>query len=143
MSNITYPTQSNTTQGDIVINSKDDTSAKEGYLVKLADAGSEPEVALPTDEADICQYIVLDGATADSDCTVRPLQMGQQVRIKANGTGSAGDKLALATISTNAGEVETLPADADTYYIVGYAEEDFVDGQLVKVRVWPSTETVT
>lgn len=136
-------TQSNTTQGKIRINSGEALTDKEGYLVKLADAGSEPEVLLPTDEADVCLYVVDDGAAHDSDSEVIPLTMGAQIRIKANGTGSSGDQLALATISTNAGEVEALPADADVYFCPGYAEEDFVDGQLVKVRIWPEVVTVT
>lgn len=135
--------QSNTQQGDIVINAGIDLTGKEGYLVKLADQGSQPEVLLPTDEADVCQYVVIDGAALDSDCTVRPLCDGAQVRIRANGTGDAGDVMALATIGTDAGKVEALPADADTYFTVGYAEEDFLDEQFVKVRIFKLTTVVT
>lgn len=116
---------------------------KEGYLVKLADQGTQPEVLLPTDEADVCQYLVVDGGALDTDSEVLPLCDGAQIRIKANGTGNAGDILALATIGTNAGEVETLPADADTYFSPGFAEEDFVDGQLVKCRVFKQTIVVS
>lgn len=135
--------QSNTQQGDIVINAGIDLTGKEGYLVKLADQGSQPEVLLPTDEADVCQYIVTEGGALDTDVTVRPLRDGDQVRVKANGTGNAGDVLALATISTDAGKVETLPADADTYFTAGYAEEDFADEQLVKCRVYKTTTVVS
>jgi hypothetical protein len=68
---------------------------------------------------------------------VRPLVQGEQLRFVAKGTGSAGDRLTHAAPGTAAdkGKVRTLPGGADVYFMVGIAEEDFVDGQYVKVRV--------
>jgi hypothetical protein len=129
--------QSNTKQGLFHVNAGENLTGKEGYLVKAADAGSKLEVLLPTDVADITPYVVEEGAAHDSDCVVRPLVQGEQLRFVAKGTGSAGDRLTHAAPGTAAdkGKVRTLPGGADVYFMVGIAEEDFVDGQYVKVRV--------
>jgi fructose-specific component phosphotransferase system IIB-like protein len=129
--------QSNTKQGLFHVNAGENLTGKEGYLVKAADAGSVLEVLLPTDVADITPYIVEEGATLDSNCVVRPLIQGEQVRFVAKGTGSAGALLTHAAPATAAdkGKLRTVPATADTYCIIAIAEEDFVDGQYVKARV--------
>lgn len=135
--------QTNVQQGKFPINSGIALTGKEGYLVKLADQGTQPEVLLPTDEADVCQYVVDYGGALDTDSEVIPLVQGQQVRLVAKGSGNSGDRLVLADISTAAGKVEKTPTDADTYFAVGYAEEDFADGQHVLCRVWTGEVTVT
>jgi hypothetical protein len=137
--------QSNTQQGLFSCNAGEALTDKEGYLVKTADAGSEMEVLLPTDVADRTLYIVEEGAAHDSDCIVRPLRDGDQVRFVAKSTGSAGALLTHAAPATAAdkGKVRTLPAAADTYFIVGIAEDDFVDGQHVRARVYKETLVVT
>lgn len=136
--------QSNTQQGVFSCNAGESLVDKEGYLVKAADAGSEMEVLLPTDVADRTLYIVEEGAALDSPCIVRPIADGDQVRFIAKGTGSAGALLTHAAPGTAAdkGKVRTLPAGADTYFLVGIAEEDFVDGQHVRARVYKETLVV-
>jgi len=128
-------TQSNTQPGPIVVNSGEDLSASNGYLVKLTDA----EALLPTTTSDLALYVVQDGGEEDADSTVAPLTPHRQVRIKAKGTGSAGNPLVLADPGTAAdkGKVRAVPATAGTYLSPGIAEEDFVDGQLVKIRPMP------
>jgi fructose-specific component phosphotransferase system IIB-like protein len=129
--------QTNVKQGMFHVNSGEDLTGKEGYVVKAADAGSKLEVLLPTDVADITPYIVEEGDALDLDSVVRPLVVGEQVRFVAKGTGSAGDRLTHAAPGTAAdkGKVRTLPAAADTYFVIAIAEQDFVDGQHVKARV--------
>lgn len=128
--------QTNVKQGAFLVNAGEDLTGKEGYLVKAADAGSELEVLLPTDVADITPYVVEEGAEHDSDATVIPLVQGNQYRVVAKGTGSSGDLLTHAAPGTAAdkGKLRALPATADTYTVIGIAEEDFVDGQHVKFR---------
>lgn len=130
--------QTNIKQGAFLVNAGEALTDKEGYVVKAADAGSELEVLLPTDVADVTPYIVEEGAAHDSDCTVIPLVQGEQRRFVAKGTGSAGALLTHAAPGTAAdkGKLRALPATADTYFIVAIAEEDFVDGQHVKARVF-------
>lgn len=136
--------QSNTLPGPFPVNSAEDLSAKNGYLVELVDGGSIAEVQLPTAVTDLALYIVDDGAVADEFSTVAPLSPHRQVRIKAKGTGSAGATLVLADPGTAAdkGKVRTVPATAGLYFSPGLAEEDFVDGQLVLVRPMPRIVTV-
>lgn len=136
-------TQSNTKRGLIVLPAFDDLTAKEGYLVKIVDDSNVAKAALPDDEADETLYIVETGGAADADVQLLPLDPGTNMRAVATGTGNAGERLALADPAANAGEVETLSATADTYFSPGIAEEDFVDGQLVRFRPAPKEIVVT
>lgn len=131
--------QTNIQRGLRAINAGEDLTNKELYLVALADAGSIPEVLLPTTASDFCLYVVEEGAVLDLNCVVRPLEAGDQIRIVAKGTGSAGDTLVLADPGTPAdkGKVRTVPATEGVYFSAGKAEEDFVDGQHVLVRIHP------
>jgi hypothetical protein len=136
--------QSNVKQGVLPFNSAADFTDKEGYLVKLTDGGSIAELALPADVADLTLYVIDHGGDEDEDSHVIPLAQGDQVRLVAKGTGSAGGVLALAALSgSDHGKVRALPATADDYFSPGIAEEDFVDGQHVKVRVFPRVITVS
>lgn len=135
--------QTNVKSGRFAVNSGQALTDLEGYLVKPADAGSELEVLLPTAVSDLCLYVVEDGAAHDSDSEVLPLVDGDQVRIVAKGTGSAGAVLTLAAISgSDIGKVRSIPATAGPHFSVGIAEEDFVDGQHVLVRVYKRTVIV-
>jgi hypothetical protein len=130
--------QSNIKRGLRHVNAGENLTDKELYLVKAADAGSQLEVLLPTAITDVCLYAVEEGSTLDTDCVVRPLEAGDQIRLVAKGAGSAGDVLGLAAIAgSDAGKVRALPATGGYYFSPGIAEEDFVDGQEVKVRVLP------
>lgn len=130
--------QTNIKNGPILVNSGEALTDKEGYLVKAADAGSVLEVLLPEAVTDICLYVVDEGAAHDSDSKVIPLVAGEQIRVKANGTGSAGAVVVLEAISgANIGKVRTIPATAGYYFSPGIAEEDWADEQNVKIRVLP------
>lgn len=131
--------QTNIQSGLRAVNAGEDLTSKELRLVAAADAGSVLEVLLPTTVKDLCLYVVEEGAAHDSDATVRPLEAGEQIRITAKSTGSAGDVLVLADPGTAAdkGKVRTVPTTEGAYFSPGIAEEDFVDGQDVLVRVFP------
>jgi hypothetical protein len=132
-------TQSNTQQGPKPFNSGEALTGKEGYLAVMVDGGSIPELLLPTGIADLALFIIDEGGALDADSTAIPLVAGEQRRIKANGTGSAGAILVLEDPATpaNKGKVRTVPATEGVYFSPGVAEEDFVDEQLVLVRVLP------
>ena len=73
-----------------------------------------------------------------------PLVYGEQRRLVAKGTITAGDVVVLADPGTAAdkGKVRTLPATEGRYFRAGIAEEDAVDGQYLKVRINPGVEMV-
>lgn len=134
------PSQSNTQEGLVSFNSGEDLSAKDGYLVKMSRKdGTTPEVLLPTANTDITPYVVVDGGTLDTESVVQPLDPNRNVRVVAEGTGSAGDQICLADTGTagDKGKIRILPALAATYRVIGIAEEDFVDGQKTLFRPYP------
>lgn len=133
-----------TTQTDIhpggprKINAGADLTGLEGRLVKVADGGSIPEVVAPAAVTDICPFVLVREATEDSNCDVLPIAGEKEIRVRANGTGSAGNTLVLcdpaASSGANKGKVEALGTTEGAYFSVGIALEDFVDEQLVRVR---------
>lgn len=136
-----------TTQTDIhpggprKINAGADLTGLEGRLVKIADAGSEPEVVVPAAVTDITPFVLVREAEHDADCEVLSIAGEKEIRVRANGTGSAGNVLVLcdptASSGVNAGKVEALGSTEGAYFSVGIALEDFVDEQLVRVRPLP------
>ncbi|MCF7788623.1 MAG: hypothetical protein K9N47_21045 [Prosthecobacter sp.] len=123
------------------INAGADLTGLEGRLVKIADGGSIPEVVVPAAVTDICPFILVREAVEDSNCDVLAIAGEKEVRIRANGTGSAGNALVLcdpaASSGVNAGKVEALGTTEGAYYSPGVALEDFVDEQLVRIRPHP------
>ncbi|MFZ2279301.1 MAG: hypothetical protein WAW39_16025 [Prosthecobacter sp.] len=128
------------------INAGEDLTGLEGRLVKLADAGSFPEVVTPAAVTDICPFVLVTEAAHDSNCEVLSIHGEKEIRLRANGTGSAGDVLVLcdpaASAGVNKGKVETVGSTQGSYFSPGIALEDFVDEQLVKVRPHPRTVIV-
>lgn len=138
--------QSNVTQGRLAFTADADLTGKEMYLVKLTTGtDGKAEVTLPTDVADWCPYVIVDVPdatyTAGNTVHVQPLSPDQNVRLIAAETITAGDGVVL---SGTFGKVDSLTgAGADTYYRVGFAEEDATSGQYVLVRPAPATVVVT
>jgi hypothetical protein len=134
-------TQSNTQQGPRPFNSGEALTGKEGYLAVLVDGDSIPELLLPTTVSELALFIIDEGGALDKDSAAIPLVAGEERRIKANGSGSAGAILVLeapgADPFPNKGKVRTIPATEGVYFSPGIAQEDFVDEQLVNVRVLP------
>lgn len=136
--------QTNVQRGLRPVNSGEALTDKGLYLVTAVDGGSILEVLLPTAVDELSLYLVEEGNALDTNSIVRPLEAGDQIRIKAKGTGSAGAVLVHADPATAAdkGKVRSIPATAGRYFSPGVAEEDFVDGQDVLVRVLPRIVTV-
>ena len=132
--------QTNILSGPLTLNAGVALTDKELYLAALADGGAtQSEVILPNGAATVCQFLVEEGGAVDTDIRVRPLVEGEQLRAVAKSTGDNGAILVLADPGTPAdkGKVRVLPATEGVYWSPGLAEEDFVDGQLVRFRVQP------
>lgn len=127
--------QSNTQAGQIVLNSSEDLTSKEGYLVKIINTSNVPEWALPDAESDLALFVVTDGDKKNKNSAALPLSPDRNVRLKLSGTCVPGDILVLASIDgTVDGMVKVLPAVGGTYRGIAIAEEVGADGQLVKAR---------
>jgi len=130
-----YPTQTNTQEGPVTVLAGEDLSAAAGRLVKLTHDTGGAEVQLPDSSDDVFGLLV-DGAADTAEVAVQPLEIGCNFRAVLKGTCNPGDLLVLADESTAAdkGKVRALPVAADTYRVIGIAEEKGVDGQLVRFR---------
>lgn len=140
-----FPSQTNTTPGDVVFPAGEDLSLKEGFLAVLTHDTGAPEVKLPAAITDLANLIIVDPGADTEDVTVMPLTPGKQARVKLEGACNPGDQLVLAAIAgDDAGMVRALPTDAGDYNVLAIAEEKGVDGQLVKLRgIGPITVTVS
>lgn len=129
----TFPTQSNTVIGILALTvAATSLAGKEGLLAVLGATGLTPVTA----KGDLANYVILEGAGAGEEATVFPLAPGENVRIRAQGTGLKGDVLVLAT-GADAGKVSKFAAQTGVNFSPGIAEEDFDDEQLVLVRPLP------
>ena len=127
--------QSNTQPGQIVLNSSEDLTGKEGYLAKIINTSNVAELALPDAASDLALFVITDGDSEDATSAVLPLSPERNVRLKLSGTCVPGDVLVLATPNgTVDGMVKKLPTAGGTYRGIAIAEEVGVDGQLVKAR---------
>ena len=137
--------QSNTVEGRLAFTADADLTGKEGYLVKLTTGtDGKAEVTLPTDVADPAIFVILDvpdaSYVAGNKVYVEPLSPGKNVRLIAAAAITAGNKVIL---SGTFGKVTTATgAGADTYTVIGYAEEDATAGGYVRVRPCIGTLTV-
>mgnify|MGYP003591875657 FL=1 len=128
--------QSDTRTGDIPVLAGEDLTGKNGRLVVLTHDGGVPEVKLPTANADLAFYLLVDDNADAELVAVRPFEAGRSVRAVLKGTCNPGDVIVLADTGTAAdkGKVRALPASAGTYRGLGIAEEKGVDGQAVLFR---------
>lgn len=127
--------QSNTQAGQIVLNSSEILTGKEGYLAVIINTSNVAELALPAAVSDLALFVITDGDAEDKDSAVLPLSPERSVRLKLDGTCVPGEVLILAAIDgTHDGMVKKLPAVAGTYRGLAIAEEVGADGQLVKAR---------
>lgn len=133
-------TQSDTKVGQLPLICGEALTDKEGYLCKLGSTGA----LLPTSIDELAPYLCVAGEAADANGQFQPFTGERNHRVFAKGAGSKGDQLVLADPSTPAdkGKLRVLPEAADTYLVLAIAEEDFVDGQSVKVRPVPVLSVV-
>ncbi len=128
--------QSNTRVGSRPFVAGEDLRGHEGRLVKVWHKEGPPEVALPSDEADLAVYVLLEGAAQGETTAVLPLSPERNVRVTLLGSCDAGAVLVLADPSQaeDRGKVRELPVDAGTYRGLLIAEEPGVNGQQVLAR---------
>ena len=128
--------QSDTRTGDVPVLAGEDLTGMNGRLVVLTHDSGVPEVKLPSENADLAFYLLVDENTDAALVAVRPLEAGRNVRAVLEGTCNPGDVIVLADTGTAAdkGKVRALPAVAGTYRGLGIAEEKGVDGQLLLFR---------
>lgn len=131
-------TQSNTKVGPLIFPAGEALTDYEGRLVKLVDAGSFAEVKLPEAVSDLALYVLDQGGADEADVEIIPLEPGRNIRVRLNGTVSAGAPVVLEAISgANIGKVRAVPATEGVYFSPGVAEEDGADEQLLKIRPFP------
>lgn len=131
-------TQSNTLAGAVVLPAGEALTDLEGRLITIIDAGSFAEAKLPDAVSDLALHILDEGAADTEDVTILPLDPSREMRVRLNGTVSAGATLVLAAINgTDDGKVRTIPATEGVYFSPGIALQDGVDEQLVKFRPLP------
>lgn len=141
-----FPSQTNTTPGDVVFPAGEDLSESEARLAVLSHDSGSPEVRLPSANTDLANLIIVDTGEDGEDVTLRPLTPGKQSRVRLDGTCNPGDELVLADVATadDKGKVRAIPSDAGDYVVLAIAEEEGVDGQTVKVRgIGPINRTVS
>ena len=128
--------QSNTQVGDLQQVAGVDLTGMEGRLVKLEAVAGKAAVVLPDGDTDLVPFVVLEGAAAEVNAAVRPLEPGRNIRLVLAGTCEPGDVLVLAdgTVEADRGKVRVLPEDAGSYRQVAIAEESGVEGSWVLAR---------
>lgn len=142
------PNQTNTKNGDVNNwTSNVDLTGKENFLTKLVTVSTVPTIELPAAATDVAFYVVMSGDVAGQGISVEVPDSGDQVRLKAYGTGNAGDLLILADPTANSGAQAGMirsftgshapSSSSGTYFVFGYSEEVFVDGQFVLARFIP------
>ena len=128
--------QTNIKQGDFAVLAGEDLTGKEDLLVKLVNDGGTLKARLPTANGDYAFFLLIEGAAADKNVSVRPIEANRGTRIRLKGTCNPGDAMVLADVATTAdrGKVRALPATAGTYRGLALAQQAGVDGQLVLCR---------
>jgi len=128
--------QTNTRVGDIRVVAGANLSEKEGYLVKLTNDGGVAEAVLPETNDDLALYLVIDGAAAGENVSLRPIEPGRNVRVKLDGACDPGDVLVLADVGTagDKGKLRAIPTDPGTYRGLAIAEESGLNNQLLLCR---------
>ncbi len=128
--------QSNTRVGDVPVVAGEDLSGAAGLLAVMGDDSGTPVAELPASNDALALYVVVEGAAAGGNASLRPLSPERNVRVRLSGTCDPGDVLVLADTATPAdkGKVRALPSAAGTYRGLALAEEAGVDGQLVLAR---------
>jgi hypothetical protein len=135
--------QSNTVRGPFQIIGNSDLSACLGFLVKAVESNPAGTAwaDLPSSQSDICIGVIVDADGEGDEQQVQPLTPDQEIRIFAHGTGAAGAVVVLAGTG-QFGKVITLPAGAGHYFSPGVAMDDWVDGQLLRIRPLPRLVSV-
>jgi len=140
MNTIINPDQSNTQAGGITAVLAEDIPHR-SRLVVVEESGGVLVARLPNAVTDLALYLLNEAGEEGDVVSLSPLTPGENIRIRLEGTCSAGEVLTLADPAgdsgADAGMVQDLPTAAGPYFSPGIAEEAGVDGQLVLVRPCP------
>lgn len=145
------PQQTSVKNGDVSYACASDLTGKENFLTKMTTVSTVATISLPTAALDInCVYVVMSGDTVARGSAAEVPNPGDQCRLKAYGTGNAGDLLILADPTANSGAQAGMvrsftgshapSSSSGTYWVFGIAEEVFIDGQFVLSRYIPQTK---
>lgn len=103
-----------------------------GLLVKVTGVdGALAVVALPAAVTDNCEGVA-DDCLSTIRTSVNPLSPNKEIRVLMYGTGSAGDELILTAAAY--GRLCTRASGSANYFVKGVALENFVPGQMARVR---------
>jgi len=128
--------QTNTRTGEISVTAGENLTGKLNLLAKIANDGGDAIALLPTANADLALFVIVDDNVAGELVGLLPLCPNQNVRVTLKGTCNPGDVLVNADVATPAdiGKVRVLPATTGTYRGILIAEESGIDGQTVLAR---------
>lgn len=124
--------QTNTLEGNLPVTADEALTAN--LLITLK-RNSGLKAALPDSNTDEVPFVLRDTVAAGERADLIPLSPTRNARVKLSGTCNATDQIVLATPNgTVDGMVTKLPSTPGTYRLIGIAEEDGVDGQILLIR---------
>ena len=139
--------QSNTQQGQIVLPAHSSLKGKEGLICQIGrnNTTGAATFRIATDHLKVYPlFVITDGGETGKPTAALPIATDRSIRVTLAGTCEAGDIIATAPVGSDGGKVRKMPTSgSQTFAIVGIAEEDGVDGQLVKIRPHRLGEQVT
>ena len=89
------PRQTGTRHGDLALPGAVNFTGLENRLAKVGNNAGTPSLYLPTSPNDVALYIVMSGDVAGNNTGAQVPDTGDNCKLKARGTGSAGDRLIL------------------------------------------------
>jgi hypothetical protein len=152
MNHINNPYQTDTKRGEITLPANLGANLLENLLMVIYNNGGVASFRLPTALGTLYAIYIMSQYNAVAlTASGEVPSTNENCRLKAYGTGNAGDALILADPTANAGAQAGMvrsavgnhaPAGAaGAIFCFGIAEEAFVDGQDVKARFLPSIIT--
>lgn len=124
--------QTNTQRDILVVPAVGDLSGFVGRLAKLVAINGKARARLPEADTDPALYVI-DDVRPDGKVELLPLHASRNFRVVLKGICSVGDPICLA-LGGDAGKVQAVPAVDGQYTVRGYAEDDGVDGQHIRIR---------
>jgi hypothetical protein len=124
--------QSNIQHDRLVVPSAHDLSGMVGRLAKLVSVNGKAAARLPEADADAALYVI-DDVRADGKVELLALHGGRNYRVVLQGTIALGDPVVLS-LADHAGKVRGVPNVNGDYTVRGFAEDNGVDGQQIRVR---------
>jgi len=128
--------QTNVQRDMLVVPAVGDLSGFVGRLAKLVSINGKAHARLPEADTDPALYVI-DDVRSDGKVELLPLHSGRNFRVVLSGTCSVGDALCLA-LGEAAGMARAVPNVDGEYMVRGYAEDDGLNGQHIRIRPYPA-----